>query len=343
MKKIILILVVLILIAGGIAAWILLGSGTGFDQKTKILYIRSNATTREAVMDSLNKHAVIANETAFTMLADQMDYWENIKPGRYVIAKGSSVLSIIRMLRNGRQTPIDFTITKIRTKEDLARLASRKFEFDSAQMIAFLNDPQLLEKFEATPETVLWNVIPDTYNYFWTSTPDVVYKKFKDESDDFWTEERKNKAQTLGLTPVQVYILASIIEEETTYHAEKDTIASVYLNRLRIGMPLQADPTLKFAAKEFGLKRIAGEILKIQSPYNTYINRGLPPGPICTPSRTTLDKVLNPATTSFLYFVAKPGLRGHLFSSTYQEHLRKRDDYLAADRLRREKQQSESK
>ncbi len=343
MKKIILIVVLTGLIAGAVGAWIFLGPGTGFSDKSGVLYIRSDAATKEAVMDSIARNEIVSNEKAFEMLAGQMDYWKSVKPGKYVIKKGTSLLSIVRMLRNGKQTPVDLTITKLRTKEDFSRLAGRKFEFDSSRMMEFFNDPDSMKKFGVLPETALWNVLPDTYTYYWTATPSQVYKKLKEESEKFWTDERKGKSASLGLTPLEVYILASIIEEETTNHSEKDTIASVYLNRLKIGMPLQADPTLKFAAKNFALKRIAGEILKIESPYNTYVNKGLPPGPIATPSRTTIDKVLNPASTSYLYFVAKPKLGGHLFSSTYQEHLRKRADYLAADKIRLEKEKKSTR
>lgn len=340
MKKIILIILFLLLLAGAIAAWIVLGPGTGFNENKKALYISTKAATQKAVMDSLLTNNIISNDNAFLFLADRLDYWKNIKPGKYEIKKGSSLLSIVRMLRNGKQTPVDLTITKLRTKEDFAKLTGRKFEFDSAQMLAFLNNEDSLQHFGADPETAMWNILPDTYTYFWTSPPSVVYKKLQAESQKFWNDERKNKAAALNLSPLQAYILASIIEEETTNHSEKDTIASVYLNRLRIGMPLQADPTLKFAAKDFALKRIAGDILKTESPYNTYVNKGLPPGPICTPSRTSIDKVLNPANTKFLYFVAKPKLGGHLFSETYEEHLRKRSDYLAADKQRRENEQN---
>lgn len=340
MKKIILILLLIVLVGAGISAWIILGPGTGFSQDKKALYISSKATTRKAVLDSLEKNNLVSNITAFDFLATRMKYWDRIRPGKYEIKEGSSLLNIVRTLRNGNQSPVDLVITKIRTREDFARMVGRLFETDSTEMMQFFGNADSMRLYNATPETALWQVLPDTYTYFWNSDPATIYQKLVKESSSFWNEERKQKASQLSLTPVEVHTLASIIEEETTLNREKDTIASVYLNRLRIGMPLQADPTLKFATKEFGLKRIAGAILKVESPYNTYVNKGLPPGPICTPSRTTIDKVLSPATTPFLYFVAKPGLGGHLFSASYEEHLRKRDDYLAADKKRREQQNS---
>ncbi|MES2883061.1 MAG: endolytic transglycosylase MltG, partial [Bacteroidota bacterium] len=261
------------------------------------------------------------------------------KPGKYEIEKGTSILSLLRRLRNGKQTPVNLVITKLRTKEDFAKLTGNKFEFDSTDMITFLANADSLKEFDVDTANAMSIVLPDTYTYFWNTTPQTVLQKLFNASKKFWTEERIKKAASQNLSPTQAHTLASIIEEETTNHAEKDTIASVYLNRLKIGMPLQADPTLKFAVRNFALKRIAGDILNVQSPYNTYRVKGLPPGPISTPSKITIDKVLNAATTNFLYFVAKPRLGGHLFSATYEEHLSKRDDYLAADKKRRDSAQ----
>lgn len=331
MKRIIGILLAIVLVVGAVGAWIFLGPATGFSSSREALYIRSNAATKGAVLDSLKANKIIKNESAFSFLADRLDYWKMIKPGKYEIKKGSSLLSIVRMLRNGQQTPVNLVITKLRTKEDLAHLAGSRFEFDSAQMMAFLNNPDSLGKYNIDPERSMALVLPDTYTYFWNTTPDRVYKKLADESDKFWTSERKKKAEAHRLTPVQAYTLASIIEEETNANAEKGNIASVYLNRITKGMPLQADPTVKFALKDFSLKRIYQKHLEVESPYNTYRNQGLPPGPICTPSRKTIDAVLNSPPTNYLYFVASPKFDGtHSFSATYDEHLVKAKEYQAA-------------
>ncbi len=337
MKKIIKIALALLVIGVAIGAWIFLGSATGFTAKKEYLYIRSDAATKEAVLDSLEMNEIVTNRTAFNFLADRMNYWESIKPGKYEIKKGTSLVSIVRMLRNGNQTPVDLAITKFRTKEDFARFTGARFEFDSTAMLAFLNNPDSLKRYDADVETAFWPILPDKYQYFWNSSPSVVYRKLYNESKKFWNEERRRKAQALGLTPVEVYTLASIIEEETTNHKEKDTIASVYLNRLKMGMPLQADPTLKFAVRNFALKRIAGEILAVASPYNTYRNKGLPPGPICTPSKITIEAVLNPAETDFLYFVANRNLNGHLFSQSFGDHVRKAVEYREQDKARRQR------
>lgn len=331
MKKIIGILLALLVIAGAFVAFVFLGPATGFSGNKEALYIRSDAATKQAIMDSLRANKIIKNEAAFSFLAGRLNYWNTIKPGKYEVEEGASLLSIVRMLRNGRQTPVNLVITKLRTKEDLARLVGSKFEFDSSRMLAFLNNPDSLQKYNIDPERSLALVLPDTYTYFWNTTPSRVYKKLADESEKFWTAERKQKAEAHGLTPVQAYTLASIVEEETNAHAEKGNVASVYLNRIKKGMPLQADPTVKFALKDFGLKRIYQKHLAVESPYNTYRNAGLPPGPICTPSRKTIDAVLNSPQTDYLYFVASPKFDGtHDFSVTYDEHLQKAKQYQQA-------------
>ena len=337
MKKFWKIGLVVLLLLTAIAAWIFLGPATGFSSKKTFLYIRSNAATKTAVLDSLEKNNIVINKSAFNFLAARFGYWENVKPGKYEIDKGSSLLTIVRTLRNGRQVPVDLVITKLRTKEDFARFTGARFEFDSLQMIQFLNDPDSVKNYNVDTASVFCNVVPNTYRFFWNTTPSAVYGKLREESRKFWTEERKQEAHQLSLSPCEVYTLASIIEEETTNNKEKDTIASVYLNRLKKGMFLGADPTLKFAVRNFGLKRIAGEIMHVQSPYNTYANKGLPPGPICTPSKITLDAVLNPAQTNYYFFVANSRLNGHLFSETFKEHVKKANAYREEDKLRRER------
>jgi len=337
MKKFVKIGLALLVIVAAVGAWIFFGSATGFSENKEYLYIRSDAATQQAVLDSLEKNKIITNKAAFNFLAGRMGYWENIRPGRYEIKKGASLLSVVRMLRNGQQSPVNLVITKLRTKEDFARATGSRFEFDSLDMISFLNNADSVGRYNSDTAAALWQILPDTYTFLWNISPNEVYRRLSNESKKFWTEERKTKAQAIGLSPKEVYVLASIIEEETTNHKEKDTIASVYLNRLKTGMPLQADPTLKFAVRNFALKRIAGDILNTVSPYNTYKNRGLPPGPICTPSKITINAVLDAAQTNFLYFVANRNLNGHLFSATFEEHVRKANEYRNQDKARRER------
>jgi UPF0755 protein len=331
MKKILLIILTLLLLITALAAWLVLGPGTGFTTKKEVIYIRSNGPTKEAVLDSLRKNDIVSNETIFDWVATKLDYWEKIRPGKYEIEKGASILSIVRKLRNGNQTPVDLVITKIRTKEDLARMTGNKFEFDSLGMMSFLNTNDSLSEFNIDTSLVMTLVLPDTYTYLWNSTPKKVFKKIAEESKKFWTEARKKKAADQGLTPENVYIVASIVEEETNHGPEKGNIASVYLNRVKKGMPLQADPTVKFALKDFSLKRIYQKHTQAASPYNTYIVKGLPPGPICTPSRKTIDAVLDAPRTRYEYFVASPKFDGtHDFSENYEEHLKKAKLYQQA-------------
>ena len=324
MKKILLAVFLLILIIGAIGAWMVFGPATGFSADKEVLYIRTDAATKKAVLDSLRQNKIIGNDFAFNQLANRVDYWNNIKPGRYEIDKGTSALNIVRMLKNGRQSPLNLTITKIRTKEDLARITGNKFEFDSLAMIRFLYSNDSLEKYNRDTTLAMTLVLPDTYTYYWTSSPASVLKKLFDESEKFWTDERKAKAEKLGLTPASAYIVASIVEEETNHGPEKSTIASVYINRVRKGIPLQADPTVKFALRDFSLTRIYQKHTKFPSPYNTYYTKGLPPGPICTPSKKTIDAVLNAPETEYIFFVASPKFDGtHDFSVSYEEHLQK--------------------
>ncbi|HVK96737.1 MAG TPA: endolytic transglycosylase MltG [Flavisolibacter sp.] len=337
MKKILLIGLALVLLGAAIVGWIFLGPGTAFTGKKEYLYISSKAATKEAVLDSINANNIVKNQSAFNFLAERLNYWDRIRPGRYEVDKGTSLLTLVRMLRNGRQTPVNIVITKLRTKEQLARLVGNKLEFDSTEMLQFLNDEDSLNKFGVNTETAMFNVLPNTYTFLWNTTPKAVYQKLYNQRKKFWTEERKQKAQALGITPVQAYIIASIVEEETNYHNEKDTIASVYLNRLKKGMALGADPTIKFALKDFSIKWIRGDMLNVASPYNTYRNRGLPPGPICIPSEKTIDAVLAAPQTDYLFFVADSNFTGrHLFSVTYAEHLRKAKAFQAEDKRRRE-------
>jgi UPF0755 protein len=331
MKKILIVVALLVLVGVAVAGWLFLGPATGFKNAKSSLYISSRAATKEAIIDSLKKNNIIKNESSFTWLAGQMDYWKKIKPGKYDIKKGSSLLEIIRTLRNGRQTPVNLVITKLRTKNDLARLVSKRFEPDSAEMISFLTNDDSLKAFDKNNDVAMTVVLPDTYTLFWNTSAKNIYKKLADEEKKFWNSDRLEKAKQLGLTPTQTYILASIVDEETNAANEKGIIASVYLNRINKNMPLQADPTIRFALNDFTIKRVYGDHLNVASPYNTYRNTGLPPGPICTPSKKTIDAVLQAPSTNYLYFVADSSFNGtHNFSATYREHLEKAKAYQKA-------------
>lgn len=331
MKKFVLALLAIIILIGLFTGWKLFGPATYFNAPIKYLYIPSNNASKESLLSQLEKDSMVRSTGSFSWLANRMDYWKQVKPGKYKITAGNSVFTIIRLLRNGHQSPVNLVITKIRTKEDLASLTGRKFECDSLSMIDFLNDTDSLAAYQLDSNTVMTAVFPNTYTFFWNTTPGKIFNKLIRQYNTFWTGERRRLATSKGLTPQTAYILASIIEEETNKNDEKGNIASVYLNRMKKGMRLGADPTVKFALRDFSLKRIYNKHLSVESPYNTYKITGLPPGPICTPSSNTIEAVLNSPTTDYLYFVAKSDFSGyHSFASTYEEHLKFAKEYQAA-------------
>jgi UPF0755 protein len=272
------------------------------------------------------------------MVAGRLDVWERLKPGRYKIEKGQSILGIAKMLRNNKQSPVNLVINKVRTKEDLAKVIGKSFEADSTDVLEFLNNSDSLGGLHVNEDTWMTVIIPNTYTLFWTTAPSKILRRLKSESESFWDKKnRKQKAEEMGFSPTQVLTIASIVEEETNKNDEKGNIASVYINRYHKGMPLGADPTVKFALKDFSIKRVLYNHLQVQSPYNTYRNQGLPPGPICTPSTKTIDAVLNAPKTDYLFFVAKSDFSGyHTFTTNFADHIkyakeyqRALDDYLA--------------
>jgi UPF0755 protein len=200
-------------------------------------------------------------------------------------------------------------INKLRTKEDLASKIGRSFECDSAEVIQFLTSNDSTGALQAGYKYSNDSSDPDTYLILWNSRFKKIFQKLKDEQESFWNAERRQKAADKNLTPAQVYTMASIVEEETNKAEDKPLIASVYINRLKAGTKLEADPTVKYAMRDFGLKRILHGHLAFESPYNTYRNTGLPPGPICTPSSKTIDAVLDAPNTNYIFFVAKPDLK----------------------------------
>ena len=319
-KKIILSAFAVVLLIAGFTAWKFFGP-TVHPPEKKFFYIRTGETY-EAVKENLDEQKIIAGETWFNRASKMIGY-KNIKPGRYEIKKGMSLFGLVRMLRNGQQTPVNFVITKIRTKEVLASRIGNAFECDSLQMIKFLNNADSLKEYDLDTNTVMAVAMPFTYTIKWNTTPGKIFQQFHTAYKTFWTAERKQKADGLGISPLQVSTVASIIDEETNSKTDKPNVASVYLNRIKKGMPLQADPTLKFALKNFGLKRILNVHKDVRSPYNTYMNKGLPPGPICTPQIETIDAVLDSPKTDYIYFVASSAFDGtHIFTTNYADHIK---------------------
>ena len=338
MKKILLVLFIIGSIATIYAGWHLFGPAVNAPEG-KYFYIKSG-TDYNSVKNELIDQQIISNSFFFDKLARQAKYEQRVKAGRYEIKNGMSVYNLIRMLKAGRQVPVRLVINKLRTKEDLAKKIGQQFECDSLQVINFLSSNDSLKKYGLDSFTVITAVIPNTYLMNWNNNFPKLFGRLKDEQEKFWNKERKQKAADKNMTTAQVYTMASIVEEETNKASDKGLIASVYINRINKEMKLEADPTVKYAMRDFGLKRILYGHLTYPSPYNTYQQKGLPPGPICTPSAQTIDAVLDAPSTNYIFFVAKPDFNGYSnFAATYEEHLKFAKAYqLALDELIRKKQ-----
>jgi UPF0755 protein len=321
-KKIIIGAFLLALLITGFVAWKVFGSSVSV-KESKFFYIKTGEGL-ETVKENLVDRKVIGNSAWFNKVASWLKY-KSVKPGRYELKDGMSLYKLIKMLRAGEQSPVKMVITKERTKELFAGKMGKKFdiECDSLQMIKFLNSNDSLKKYGVDTNTVMAIVMPYTYSLNWNSSPEKIFEQFYTAYKKFWTTERKVKADSLHLTPLKISALASIVEEETNKKADKYNIASTYLNRIKVGMKLQADPTVKFAMKNFGLKRVLGVHLKTDSPYNTYMYAGIPPGPICTPSIETLDAVIDAPKTEYLYFVASSKFDGtSVFTTNLTDHMK---------------------
>ncbi len=276
----------------------------------------------EQLLAILSEQKVVRNIEAFEWVAMQMNLPEQVHPGRYRLKKNMSNYDLVKLIRGGLQEPVKLVLNKFRTKQDVAGFVGRKLEADSAVVLSMLNDRSEMEAYGLTPATSISLIIPNTYEFYWNTSEVQFIERMKKEYDRFWTAERLTRAAELQMTPVEVTTLASIVEEETNFQPEKSIVAGVYLNRIKRGMPLQADPTVRFAIGDFTMKRILNVHLDFVSPYNTYLNAGLPPGPICTPSIKTMDAVLDAAQHDYIYFCANPDKPGtHAFAKTYQEHL----------------------
>lgn len=288
----------------------------------QIIYIPTGSGFEQA-MDSLELNLKIDNINVLRWVAEKKNYPAQVKPGRYVVEKAISCNELINMLRSGKQSPVKVTFNNIRTIYELAGRVGGRIEADSAQIAAFLSDQENYRSDGFIRDNIISAFIPDTYEFFWNTGAGGFYSRMLNEYERFWNPERIGKAQEKNLTPLEVSALASIVDQEAAKTDEKPAIAGVYLNRLRRGIPLQADPTIKFALNDFGISRILYTHLQVDSPYNTYKYPGLPPGPIGCSSIDGIDAVLNAEDHDYLYFVAKPDFSGyHNFSRTLSEHNR---------------------
>lgn len=299
-------------------------------EATHYIYIDDD-DTQDSVIYKIKPISNPAAMAGLQTLLRHAGYSEEIKTGRYAIKHGEGAITVWRHLKNGMQESLRITIPEVRTMDRLASLLGRKLMLDSATIASALYSQETCTKYGYDTCTISALFIPNTYDFYWNISLDGFLERMQKEHDHFWNGERTAKATRMEMTPVEVATLASIIDEETANTAEKPMIAGMYINRLKQHMPLQADPTIKFALKDFALKRIYNNMLKIKSPYNTYINEGLPPGPIKIASIKGIDAVLNHVEHDYLYMCAKEDFSGtHNFAKTYAEHLQNAARYSKA-------------
>lgn len=287
--------------------------------------------TADSVCVKLGEVANIHGMAALRTLLRHSNYADNVKTGRYAINPGDNSISVFRRLKSGRQQPMRLTIPESRTMDRLAAQLSQRLMLDSAVIARSLADSAFTSAYGYDTATIACLFVPNTYEVYWDISIEKLMERMKREHDSFWKGDRTAKAGSLGLTPNEVCTLASIVDEETANSAEKPMVAGMYINRLKKQMPLQADPTVKFALKQFALKRIYRNMLTTDSPWNTYRYEGLPPGPIKIASVKGIDAVLNRVSHDYLYMCAKEDFSGtHNFAVTYQEHLRNAARYAKA-------------
>ena len=298
-----------------------------------VLYVHPDMTEQQ-ILDSLESRAIRPRSLKRTF--DKMDVAHDMKPGRYVIEPSCTSIYVARMIVFGWQTPQNLTLSgTIRKKDVLARKISLQMMVDSASVAQALDSAEFLAGYGFTPENVFAMILPDTYQMYWTASIKDIFDRFKKEYDAFWTSERLEKASAAKLTPMQVSVLASIVSGETLKDFEYPLIAGVYLNRYRKGMKLQADPTVAFCF-DYEPDRILKKHLAVDSPYNTYKYKGLPPAPINVPPKACIDAVLNPDTHKYLYFCASSDFDGtHRFAVSYCDHLKNARAFQRALTIRR--------
>ena len=292
------------------------------DNAEKYIYIPSNSEFTD-VVKILLENGLLINANSFEWLAKQKKYDTNIKAGRYRINRALNNNDLVNLLRSGKQTPIKVTFNNLRNKEQLAGKIASQIEADSLSILKYITDTTFLNKLKLNTDNVACLFIPNTYEFYWNTSVEGFVNRMVKEYSDFWNSSRKKKAAEIKLNYYQVAVLASIVEKEQSIKRdERPEIAGVYLNRLKKRMKLESDPTLIFALGDFTIKRVLNKDKKVESPFNTYKNKGLPPGPICIPSINAIDAVLNASEHNYIFMCAKEDFTGyHNFAKTYAKHL----------------------
>lgn len=326
-----LLFVALLVLGAGLGAYLYNVVKTGFDiQKVTYIYI-DESKDYDKILQQIKDSAKVSNLSNFELIASYRNYPQNIKTGRYAVNPQDNIWNVVNKLNRGLQTPTKVTFNNIRLKADLAKRISEQLMFSEEEFLAVLNDPQQCEAYGLNTETIVSFFIPNTYEFYWDVTVDAFMARMKKEYSNFWTPARLEKAKKINLSPEEVSTLASIVEEECRYTDEYPIVAGLYLNRLKRGQLLQADPTVKFAVGDFSIQRVLNKHLETASPYNTYKYAGLPPSPIRIPSIKGIDAVLNYKEHNYLYMCAKEDFSNrHNFATTLAEHNRNAARYRQA-------------
>ncbi|PKP05166.1 MAG: endolytic transglycosylase MltG [Bacteroidetes bacterium HGW-Bacteroidetes-6] len=346
MKKIILIILTILLILGAGGAWYVYNKAfspnVNLEGKNEQVIYLPTGSTMQNLMDTIEKYNLLQDKSSFEMLAKYKHLDKKLKSGRYVIVAGMSNNAMVNMFISGRQTPVTITFNNIRTREDFVEKIGPKLECGKEALLEVLNSDSIAKKYGLTRENLMVIFIPNTYEIYWnTSAADFIDKMYA-EYEKFWTSERRKKAEAIGLKPEEVSILASIVQGETNKIDEMGEIAGVYINRIRKGWKLEACPTVIFAIGDFTKTRVLKKDLEIESPYNTYRNEGLPPGPINLPNASTIDQVLNYSKHDYMFFSAREDFSGyHNFAVTSKQHAANARKYQAAYREWQKKKKKE--
>jgi len=292
------------------------------DSGAKYLNIPTGSGLEDVIL-ILKENKLLISEKSFRWTALQMKYDLSIKPGRYLLKAKMNNKELVTLLRSGQQAPVRLTFNNIRSTEQLANKVGEQIEAKPEDILKLLDDESYVSKLGFSKSNVFAMFIPNTYEFYWNTSADRFLTRMKKEYDRFWNTHRLNQAKEIGLTPIEVSVIASIVQLESNKEDEKPIIAGVYMNRYNRNWKLEADPTLVYALGDYSVKRILNAYKEIDSPYNTYRYKGLPPGPICLPSPASISSVLNYIPHKFMYFCAKDDFSGyHEFSTTYSQHLR---------------------
>ena len=294
--------------------------GPNVTGKQEYLYIHTSSEFDD-VYKTIRDQGIVKDTATFLSAAQNMNYINRVKPGRYRLHEGMTNRRLINMLASGTQEPVTVSFHNLRLKEQFAGFISKKIEPDSTAIIRLLDSTEFVGKYGFTTDNVYCMFLPNSYQLYWNTSPEKFFKKMYANYQKFWTPERVQKAADINLSPIQVSILASIVDAEALHDDEMPTIAGLYLNRLKKGIKLEADPTLIFAKNDFTIRRVLNSYKSYNSPYNTYLHTGLPPGPIMMPSVNAVNDVLDYKKSDYIYMCAKEDFSGyHNFTSSLTEH-----------------------